>query len=99
MNYLVLNGVSGVTLPYNVWGCDYYGNNCVLLATINTTIPPQTTIQLPPQFDSYSGINVKLTNCINCDYSEFLVCILCSKQFQDGDCFYFMDNIIYDFQS
>jgi hypothetical protein len=99
MNYLVFNGVSGMTIPYNIWGCDYYGNNCILIATINNPVPPQITIALPPQFDDYPAILIKLSNCVNCDYSEFITCGLCSKQFQDGDCFYFMDDTLYDFQS
>ena len=102
MNYLVFDGVSGMTLPYNVWGCDYYGNNCVLLSTITTPVPPQTLIPLPPHFDTYPSIKVKITNCINCDYSEFIVCINFlpqTKQFQDGGDFYFQDNVIYSFQT
>jgi len=100
MNYLVFNSVTGMTLPYNVFGCDYYGNNCIVIATINNPIPPQVIIQLPPQFEGYPGILVKLSNAINCDYSEFLICgNFFAKQFQDGDVFYFMDGDNYDFQS
>jgi hypothetical protein len=99
MNYLVLNNVSGISTPYNVYGCDYYGNNCILITTINNPIPPAITITLPSVFDSYPSIRVKLTNYEDCEYSKFLLCDPCSKQYQDGDCFYFMDNTLYDFQS
>ena len=60
-----------MTLPYNVYGCDYYGNNCVLLATITTSTTP-ITIELPPIFITYPALTVKLGNCVNCDYSEFI---------------------------
>lgn len=102
MTNLVFSGVSGMDLPYNIWGCDIYGNNCILIATIETSIPPTLTIPLPPLFDTYPGLLIKLTNCSNCDYSEYSVCdtyIGTIKQFQDGDLFYFMDGLPYIFQS
>ena len=102
MTNLVFSGVTGIALPYNVWGCDIYGNNCILIATINTPIPPTLTIQLPPIFDTYPGLLVKLTNCIDCEYSEFLTCDVFFgkiKQFQNGDLFYFMDSLPYTFQN
>jgi hypothetical protein len=101
MTNLVFSGVSGMDLPYNVWGCDIYGNNCILIATIETSIPPTLTIPLPPLFDTYPGLLIKLTNCSNCDYTEYSVCDIfgTTKQFQDGDLFFFMDGIPYTFQN
>lgn len=102
MTNLVFSGVTGIALPYNVWGCDIYGNNCILIATINTAIPPTLTIQLPPIFDTYPGLLIKLTNCLDCEYSEFSACDTffgTIKQFQNGDLFYFMDGLPYIFQS
>jgi hypothetical protein len=74
MGEIIFSGVTGMTLPYNVWGCDYYGNNCILITTINSPIPPTITITLPPIFDTYIGIRLKVSNCVNCDYSEFIPC-------------------------
>lgn len=74
MTNFIFSGVSGVELPYDVWGCDIYGNNCILIATINTTIPPAITIELPPAFDTYPGILIKIKNCSGCEYSEYYVC-------------------------
>ncbi len=102
MTNLVFSGVTGIALPYNVWGCDIFGNNCILIATINTSIPPTLTIQLPPIFDTYPGLLIKLTNCLDCEYSEFSACDTffgTIKQFQNGDLFYFMDGLPYIFQS
>ena len=102
MTNLVFSGVSGMDIPYNVWGCDIFGNNCILIATIYNPIPPTLTIPLSPIFDTYPGLLIKLTNCSNCDYSEYSVCDLVFgtiKQFQDGDLFYFMDGLPYIFQS
>lgn len=74
MTQIVFTGTTGITLPYNVYGCDIYGNNCILIATIQNLIPPSITITLPPIFDTYSGIRIKVSNCVNCDYSEFIPC-------------------------
>jgi hypothetical protein len=73
---LVLDNVTGIDLPYNVWACDIYGNNCILIATINTSIPPTITIPLPPLFDTYPGILIKVTDSLDCEYSEFSFCSL-----------------------
>jgi hypothetical protein len=101
MTQLIITNVFNFSVPFNVWGCDIYGNNCILIATINDNIPPIITLTLPPLFDTYPGLTLKFTNCVNCDYSEFLLCDLfpTTKQFQDGELFYFMDGLEYDFQS
>ena len=100
MAQLIFSGVTGMTLPYDIYGCDYYGNNCILIATIYN--PPPVTLTLPPIFDGYRAINVKLSNCINCDYSEFIACgnfIPQIKQFQNYDDFEFQDSVIYVYQT
>jgi hypothetical protein len=71
MSQLIISGIIGTTLPYDIYGCDYYGNNCILIATVNTTTP--ITITLPPIFETYPAINVKVVNN-DCDYSEFITC-------------------------
>jgi hypothetical protein len=101
MTQLIITNVFNFSVPFNIWGCDIYGNNCILIATLNNFIPPTITLTLPPLFDTYPGLTLKFTNCVNCDHSEFLLCDLfpTAKQFQDGDVFYFMDGLEYDFQS
>lgn len=74
MGQLVITNNTGMTLPYDVWICNTYGNDCVLVATINTTIPPTITIELPPIFNTYPALTIKLTNGINCDYFETIYC-------------------------
>ena len=100
MTQLQINNVTGLTLPYQIFICDVYGNQCVLVASVNTTIPPTVTITLPIQFNTAPAIGVKLINL----YCEKFVVINCNelppvdKQFQDGDDFFFMDYSIYQFQ-
>ena len=74
MSEIIFTGVTGMTPPYEIYGCDIYGNNCILIATIPSAIPPSITITLPPIFDTYSGIVFKVSNCVNCDYEEFVPC-------------------------
>jgi len=98
---LIISNITGVTLPYNIYGCDYYGNNCILLATITTSTTP-ITIELPSMFITYPALTVKLGNCINCDYSEFITAscfVPQSKNFQTGEIFFFMDGTEYTFQT
>lgn len=99
MTQLQINNVTGLTIPYQIYICDVYGNQCVLVASVNTNIPPSATITLPPQFNTAPAIGVKL----NDTFCEKLVIINCNellnhKQFQDGDDFFFMDYSIYQFQ-
>ena len=99
MTQLEIYNVTGLTIPYQIYICDVYGNQCVLVASVNTNIPPSATITLPPQFNTAPAIGVKLYDT----FCEKLVIINCNellnhKQFQDGDEFFFMDYSIYQFQ-
>ena len=100
MTQLEIYNVTGLTIPYQIYICDVYGNQCVLVASVNTNIPPSATITLPPQFNTAPAIGVKLYDT----FCEKLVIINCNelpsifKQFQDGDDFFFMDYSIYQFQ-
>ena len=100
MTQLQINNVTGLTLPYEIYICNVYGNNCVLVATVNTLIPPQAIITLPVEFDTAPAIGVKVVNS-TCEKLFILNCVELPprpKQFQDGDYFYFMDYDIYQFQ-
>ena len=44
MAQLIISNLSGYTLPVNLYGCDAYGNQCILISVITTPIPPQITI-------------------------------------------------------
>jgi hypothetical protein len=100
MTQLVINNVTGITTPYQIYICDVYGNQCVLVANVNTAIPPTVTITLPIQFNTAPAIGVRIENLV----CEKFVVINCKelppifKQFQDGDDFFFMDYSLYQFQ-
>lgn len=74
MTQIVFTGVTGMTLPYDVYGCDINGNNCILIASISNSIPLQITLTLPPIFDTYPGLTIKLSNCFDCEYVEYVIC-------------------------
>jgi hypothetical protein len=100
MTQLIISNVTGITSPYEIYVCNVYGNSCVLVATVNTPIPPQVEITLSAPFDTAPAIGVKIVN----PYCEKFVLLYCTdippkgKQFQDGDFFFFMDYDIYQFQ-
>jgi len=96
MTQLHIHNITGVTLPYDIYICDVYGNQCILVATINVAVPPAITIILPIEFNTAPAIGIKI---ITPDCEKFLI-LNCDvgKQFQDGDTFLFMDYSVYEFQ-
>ena len=100
MTQLIINNVTGITIPYQIYICNVYGNSCVLVASVNTTIPPAANITLPSPFDVSPAIGVKIKDPF-CERFIILNCVDLppkGKQFQDGDYFIFMDYDIYQFQ-
>lgn len=98
MTQIEITGLSGVTLPFNLYACDVYGNQCALIATINTTIPPSISIVLPIQFNSAPAVGLKFIDSVGCEKFGVIYCGAKGKIFQDGDIFIFMDANIYIFE-
>lgn len=100
MTQLQIHQITGDTLPYDIYICDVYGNQCILVATINVAVPPAITITLPIEFNMAPAIGLKI---ITPDCEKFVI-INCDelppvgKQFQDGDTFFFMDYSVFEFQ-
>jgi len=99
MTQIEITGVSGVTLPYNLYACDVYGNQCVLVATINATVPPSISIVLPIEFNSAPAIGIKLIDSLGCEKFGIIYCDEKGKIYQDGEVFIFMDANIYIFEN
>jgi len=93
--------VNNANYPYTVYACDSYGNNCVLIAKINTTVPTINTIVLPPQFNTAPQVGLKLISNDGCVKFKVVNCavILGYKQFQDDEFFIFQDNFVYQFEN
>jgi hypothetical protein len=100
MSQIQIVNSTTLALPYQISICDVYGNQCVILATIGSYQPPIITLTLPTQFNYAPSIGVKIIDFNECEIFKIITCEpnIIDKQFQDGDIFYFMDNILYDFQ-
>ena len=74
MLVIQLNSITGATPPYNLFICDVYGNQCVVLATINTPIPPSITLNVPSQFNNVPAIGLKIIDYYGCEQFEIINC-------------------------
>jgi len=99
MLILQIDGITGATAPYDLYVCDVYGNQCAVLATINTPIPPSITLNIPSQFNNVPAIGIKIIDVYGCEEFFILNCGESkSKLFQSGEGFLFMDANIYLFE-
>lgn len=99
MSTIEINGITGVTYPYDIYACDVYGNNCVLVSTINSPVPPIITIDLPSQFDTAPAIGLKIIDSSGCEKFGILNCeVNKGKLYESGEIFIFQDANIYIFE-
>ena len=99
MRLLSFIDIWGLNNPYTVYVCDVFGNNCILLAYIATTVPITNIMVLPPQFDSAPAIGVKVITSDGCEKFKVLYCSEDIKEFMNLEDFFFMDGIGYFFMS
>ena len=74
MQTITLNSISGLNLPYTVYACDVLGNNCTVLSTVVSTVPPTFTFVLPPPFDIIPAIGIKIVTSDGCERFEIYNC-------------------------
>ena len=75
MTSIELTSITGsITTPYQIFACDVYGNNCILIATIGTTVPPSNTIILPSQFNTAPAVGIKIMTFDGCERFEIFNC-------------------------
>ena len=58
MTQIEILGVSGATYPLNIFACDVYQNQCILIATLYSVPVSPIIITLPPQFDSSPAVGI-----------------------------------------
>ena len=94
MGSIELTNVAGFGYPYTIYVCDVYGNQCILVATIYSNVPPTNTIPLPFQFNSAPAVGLKLIAGNGCEHFEILYCEKqeCCLLLQDNTCFLLQDN-------
>lgn len=74
MSQITINTTTGAVPPYDIYICNVYGNNCVLVATIPTNTPPTVTITLPNQFDQVPAVGLKFIDSNSCEKLETVNC-------------------------
>ena len=74
MQTITLNSITGLNLPYTVYVCDVFGNNCTVLSTVVSTVPPTFTFVLPPPFDIIPAIGIKIVTSDGCERFEIYNC-------------------------
>ena len=74
MHTIDITSLSIVNPPYLVYVCDFFGNQCELVATVNIGDPIPIMIILPSKFDSAPAITVKFVDQSGCETSEIYYC-------------------------
>ena len=98
MTQIEIIGISGVTLPYELYACDIYGNQCVFIGSGDTVPPPSVFFTLPSQFDTAPAIGILMIDNNGCERFYVGYCQVGNKLFQDYYNFQFMDFVIYRFE-
>jgi hypothetical protein len=76
MTSIEITSITGsITTPYAIFACDVYGNNCIFIASIGTTVPPTNTIILPYQFNTAPAVGIKIITMDGCERFETFNCI------------------------
>jgi len=75
MTSIILNSITGLTYPYDIYVCDVYGNNCGYIAQINTPVPASVEIVLPPPFDMAPAVGIKIITSDGCERFRVIDCI------------------------
>lgn len=74
MTTIDITNITGLSYPYDIYVCDIYGNNCILIATVFTSIPPSNTILLPPQFNTSPSVGIKIITLDGCERFKVVEC-------------------------
>jgi hypothetical protein len=75
MQNIIISSISGLTPPYQIFVCDFLGNNCQLVDVITSTVPPIEVIPLPDFFSGAPAVSLKIieTN-VPCEKNIPVVC-------------------------
>ena len=75
MTSIILNTITGLNYPYDIYVCDVYGNNCGYISQINTPVPASVEIVLPPPFDMAPAVGIKIITSDGCERFRVIDCI------------------------
>jgi hypothetical protein len=72
--YIEISSISG-TSPFQIWVCDYYGNQCQLIDTVTGPVPPAVYYNLPVAFMYAPVVTIKIIDSLGCETSMLYYCI------------------------
>lgn len=75
MTSIILNSISGLTYPYDVYVCDVYGNNCGYVVQIDRNVPSPVEIALPIPFNLAPAVGIKIITSDGCEKFIVFDCI------------------------
>jgi hypothetical protein len=75
MTSIILNSITGLNYPYDVYVCDVYGNNCGYVAQIDTNVPAPVEIVLPIPFNLAPAVGIKIITSDGCEKFIVFDCI------------------------
>ena len=75
MQNIIISSITGLTPPYEIYLCDFQGNNCQLLDIITSYVPPIEVYPLPDFFSGAPAVSLKIieTN-VPCEKNVPVVC-------------------------
>ena len=74
MTSIILNSITGLTYPYDIYVCDVYGNNCGYITQIKTPVPASVEIVLPPPFNTAPAVGIKIITSDGCERFRVINC-------------------------
>jgi hypothetical protein len=74
MAQIQIQTTSFIFTSYNVFVCDVYGNQCVLVANVPPPQPPTITITIPSQFNTAPAVGIKLIDSLGCEIFKIVDC-------------------------
>ena len=75
MTSIILNTITGLNYPYDIYVCDVYGNNCGYISQINAPVPTSVEIMLPPTFNMAPAVGIKIITYDGCERFRVIDCV------------------------
>jgi hypothetical protein len=74
MPLISINSINGIP-PYQVYICDINQITCVISTTINTTVPPNVILSIPPPYDISPQVLIKIVDSTGCQFTQVYSCV------------------------
>lgn len=74
MNQILINYITGVTYPVNVYVADEYGNNTTFVDSVTGPVPPSVVLTCPPLFNGAEKVMLILMDTSGCGAFQIINC-------------------------